>query len=61
VSGGTDAMALSSVSQMKENLTFGNSRIHGMGLCSRENIPARDFIIDYVGEVLRIVGICEKK
>jgi hypothetical protein len=50
---GADAMAMSLLSQRQKKLTFAKSRIHGMGLYSLEDIPAGEFLIEYVGEVIR--------
>lgn len=50
---GADTMAMSFLSQRQKNLTFAKSRIHGMGLYSLEDIPAQEFLIEYVGEVIR--------
>lgn len=62
VSRGTDLMAMGFLTQRKKKLMFGKSRIHGMGLYACEDIPAGDFLIEYVGEVVRraIADVREK-
>lgn len=50
---GAETMAMSYLSQRQKRMTFAKSRIHGMGLYSLEDIPAGEFLIEYVGEVIR--------
>lgn len=43
------------VQMRKKQLRFERSRIHGWGLLAGENIEAEEFVIKYVGEVIRSV------
>ena len=37
----------------KKNLKFQRSKIHDWGLLALEPIDAEDFVIEYVGEIIR--------
>lgn len=62
VSRGSDFMAMGFLTQRRKKLMFAKSRIHGMGLYACEDIPAGEFLIEYVGEVVRraIADVREK-
>lgn len=48
-----DLFNANSLKQRKKHVQFRKSRIHGMGLFACETIEAGEFIIEYVGEVVR--------
>lgn len=50
---GANSMAMSVLAQRQKRLTFGKSTIHGMGLFTLEDVPEGDFLIEYVGEIIR--------
>ncbi|KAJ3696523.1 hypothetical protein LUZ61_000228 [Rhynchospora tenuis] len=50
---GTDLLKISQLSSRKKRLRFQRSKIHEWGLVALEPIDAEDFVIEYVGEVIR--------
>lgn len=52
-SGDSDAVTFNQLRKRKKHLRFSRSAIHGWGLFTEENIPAKDMIIEYNGEIIR--------
>lgn len=49
----TDVMTKNALMQCKKGVYFRRSLIHGMGLFARENIESGEFVIEYIGEIIR--------
>lgn len=50
---GSDKLKLSQLTTRKKHLKFQRSKIHDWGLLALESIEAEDFVIEYVGEIIR--------
>ncbi|XP_048130181.1 LOW QUALITY PROTEIN: histone-lysine N-methyltransferase ATXR7-like [Rhodamnia argentea] len=50
---GADLLKASQLKARKKRLSFQRSRIHDWGLIAQEPIEAEDFVIEYVGELIR--------
>ncbi|GAA95766.1 uncharacterized protein L969DRAFT_92890 [Mixia osmundae IAM 14324] len=50
---GSDLLKFNQLKSRKKQLKFARSPIHDWGLYAMEHIPARDMIIEYVGELIR--------
>lgn len=51
--GKSDVLTLSHLNQRKKNVKFSQSKIHGMGLFAQEIIEPEEFVIEYMGELIR--------
>eukprot|EP00871_Galdieria_phlegrea_P001464 jgi/Galph1/2318/GphlegSOOS_G1010.1 len=49
----SDSLTVSQLKSRKKRVRFGRSTIHGWGLYSMEDIEPNEFIIEYVGEIIR--------
>eukprot|EP00854_Cymbomonas_tetramitiformis_P012874 gene12874-15214_t len=50
---GGDGVDLGWLQERKKQLKFGRSRLHAWGLFADEPIEAEEFVIEYVGELVR--------
>lgn len=49
----SNTLSLNSLRQRKRLLALGKSSAHGTGLFIAENVPVHEFVVEYVGEVIR--------
>lgn len=58
-----DIISFNHLKQRRKQVSFGQSMIHGMGLYAKENIESGEFIIEYVGDLIRkvVADLREKK